>query len=129
MGPGKKFYLYPRSNKRPLEGLSGVKGSDEYVDQSNYSVLCEDWVRRAKENAGRPAGLLASPGESGLSCKITGEQREVAESRDMQHAEHRGAGGAGAGGRVDSEWMAVLGTGGGAHVWGQGHELRVGTLR
>lgn len=46
-------------------------------------MLNEDWVRRARENAGRPVGLLANPGEGDLGCKMTGEQREVADSRDM----------------------------------------------
>lgn len=105
-----------------------MTGPDEYVAQSDCSVLCQDWVRRARENAGRPVGLLASPGEGDLGCKMTGQQREVADSRDMQLAEHRGAGGAGAGGLVGSGWAGVLVTGGGAHVWGQGHELHVGAL-
>lgn len=53
-------------------------------------MLCQDWVRRARENAGRPVGLLASPGEGHLGCKMTGQQREVADSRDMQLAESIG---------------------------------------
>ena len=61
VGPGKNFYLYPRSSKRPLEGLNRERSGQMSLFTRAATVCCVKirvGTGLARENAEGSVGLL-----------------------------------------------------------------------